>query len=443
MQWESWGRYPRHKQQGVALEKDRFQKSKPNFSSFDLKSILPFGNGRSYGDSCLNRDGIVFGTRNWDRFLSWDRNTGVLRCESGVLFEEVLHLCVPQGWFLPVTPGTKLITVGGAIANDVHGKNHHCDGNFGHHLLKFELLRSDGSRFLCSKTENAGMFYATIGGLGLTGLITWAEFQMKPISNPWIWQEVIKMNGLEDFFKLSLESEKDFPYSVSWIDCLAKGKNIGKGLFIRGNHASPQLDCSEKWKPLFQSGRIRIPFDFPNGSLNPLTLKAFNFAYGNKQRSNKKESLVHFDPFFYPLDAILGWNKIYGSRGFLQYQCVVPYDDGGKAIAEILEKIASQKMGSFLAVLKTFGSIPSLGMLSFPRKGVTLALDFPNSGERLLKLLNELDDIVVKVNGAIYPGKDARMSGPSFQKFFPRWREFERQFKDPKFSSSLWRRVTT
>lgn len=399
--------------------------------------LLPHGLGRSYGDSCLNDGQALVPTRSLNRFIHFDPASGLLACEAGVSFEEVLSLVVPRGWFLPVTPGTKFVTVGGAIANDVHGKNHHLDGNFGHAVTKFELLRSDGQRILCSPTENSDWFHATIGGMGLTGLITWAEFQLRQVANPYINQEIVKFGNLDEFFALSKESAKDYRYTVSWIDCLASGSALGRGLYIRGNHASPSFTRA----PVRRDATKTVPFNFPSWTLNPLTVKLFNFAYYHKQRVRVHRSTQHFDPFFYPLDAIHHWNRIYGKRGFYQYQCVVPYVSGTEAIREILTEITRAGLGSFLAVLKTFGDVPSVGMMSFPRPGVTLALDFPNSGGKVLRLFDRLDRITRDSRGAVYPAKDNRMSGDSFQMFYPQWQDFSK-YIDPKFSSSFWRRVT-
>jgi len=427
----SWGRFPKSTSRIFPVLDTAFEVQNINPPCH----VLPFGLGRSYGDSCLNDGEIVLTTRSLDKFISFDRTNGTLVCQAGVSFAEILDLIVPQGWFLPVTPGTKFITVGGAIANDVHGKNHHVSGNFGHHVIQFELVRSDG-RFICSPIENSELFHATIGGLGLTGLITWVAFKLKPIHNPLIVQEVIRYETLEEFFEISAASEKDFEYTVSWIDCLSSGRTLGRGHYMRGNHAPAQSNMRIKL-----GKKLAVPFDAPNWALNSLTLKAFNLAYYWRQPQRVKRFTSHYDPFFYPLDSIHNWNRIYGSRGFLQYQCVVPFDDGAFAIREILSRISKAKTGSFLAVLKTFGAIPSVGMLSFPRRGVTLALDFPNTGERLFKLLEELDTITRSAGGAVYPAKDARMSKNSFSAFFPRFDEFSK-FIDPKFSSSFLRRVT-
>jgi len=327
--------------------------------------------------------------------------------------------------------------VGGAIANDVHGKNHHKAGTFGCHVLKFELLRSNGDRLICSHEENSELFKATIGGLGLTGLILWAEIRLKRIPSPFIRMESIKFENLDEFFEINQGSDQKFDYTVSWVDCLSKGASLGKGIFMRGNFA----DLGKVESPRIPSNKmIRVPLDMPGIALNSLTVKLFNAAYYGKQRKKQVSSLVHYNPFFYPLDAVAEWNRIYGKKGFLQYQCLVPYDDGD-VIKSIFSKIAASGQASFLAVLKICSDIASPGILSFCRKGITLALDFPNRGKKTFDFLDELDEIVKEARGSINPSKDARMSPASFQVFFPRWKEFE-QYIDPKFSSSFWRRVT-
>lgn len=398
--------------------------------------LLPFGLGRSYGDSCLNEGGTLLSTTSLSRFISFDHATGVLACEAGVSLAEILQLVVPRGWFLPVTPGTKFVTLGGAIANDVHGKNHHADGTFGRHVRRFELLRSDGSRRICSPTENVELYRATIGGLGLTGLITWAEIQLRPIANPLIAAESIRFRDLDEFYEINAASERDYRYTVAWVDVTAGGKRLGRGIYNRGNHAAP---VDRDLPKLRWTSRITVPFDAPSFTVNPLTVRAFNFAYYRKQLRKVRAGLTPYEPFFYPLDALAKWNRVYGRKGFFQYQCVVPQESD--AMRRILAEIARSAEGSPLVVLKTFGSLESPGMLSFPRPGVTLALDFPNRGERTLRLFERLDAIVAEVGGRLYPAKDARMPASLFQQSYPNWREFA-AYVDPKFSSSFWRRVT-
>ena len=430
--YESWGRYP--KATHDVLRMDWRDMALPPDSG---KSMLPFGNGRSYGDCCLNDQGTLVATRGLDRFMTFDAGTGILRCEAGVLLSEVLELVVPRGWFPPVTPGTQFVTIGGAVANDVHGKNHHRAGTFGRHVNRFELLRSDGTRLQCSSTENSDWFCATVGGLGLTGLITWVELQLKAISGPLIDQQSIRYGRLEEFFQLSLESDATYEYTVAWIDCAATGASLGRGFFIRGNDATGAQD-----RPAKTGGTgLSIPCDLPFALINGPSLRLFNALYYRKQLQERVRSTVHYAPFFYPLDAIGAWNRIYGSNGLLQYQCVIPHRHAEAAVREILGQIASAGTGSFLAVLKVFGDLPSPGLLSFPRPGATLALDFPNQGQRTFDLLDRLDAITMAAEGALYPAKDARMSGDTFRRSFPNWQQLE-PFIDPRFSSSFWRRVT-
>ncbi|AIF49373.1 FAD-binding oxidoreductase [Dyella japonica] len=427
----SWGLYPKATQHLIGLH-DRHAPI-PRFDGH----LLPRGNGRSYGDSCLNDGGALLLARGLDRYLQFDAATGVIECESGVLLSEILSLAVPQGWFLPVTPGTKFVTVGGAIANDVHGKNHHRSGTFGHHIHGFELRRTDETLRWCSRTENTDWFAATIGGLGLTGLITRVKLQLRRIASPWLNSEVVRFGGLPEFFALSADSEANHEYTVAWIDCAARGKALGRGLFSRANHGPAQPER----RPPADIQRKNVPFTPPVSLINNLSLRAFNFAYYHKQRQQLARAVAHYDPFFYPLDAIGNWNRIYGPRGFLQYQCVVPPEDAEQSIHRLMELISKSGSGSFLAVLKQFGQQQSLGMMSFPRTGTTLALDFPNHGSSTLQLLQQLDNVVAESGGRVYPAKDARMSADHFQRYYTNWEAFS-GFIDPKFSSSLWRRVT-
>ena len=398
-------------------------------------TVLPFGNGRSYGDSCLNVGGALAQTRGLDRFIHFDRETGVLACEAGVLLADILRLAVPAGWFLPVVPGTCYVTVGGAIANDVHGKNHHHAGTFGRHVRRLELLRSNGERILCSPDENTGWFAATVGGLGLTGIVTWAELQLRPIAGPWLDIETIRFANLETFFALSAEAERDCEYTVAWIDCLGRGKHLGRGILQAANHA-PQPGPSR----LVGARRMAVPFPLPMSLVNNVSLRAFNTVHYHRHSPRRRRSRHDYQSFFFPLDGILHWNRLYGPAGFYQYQCVVPTAAAHEATAELLETIARSGSGSFLAVLKRFGPLTSPGILSFPREGVTLALDFPNTGGPLEKLFESLDRIVIAARGALYPAKDGRMPPALFRSGYPRWREFL-QYIDPACSSSFWRRT--
>lgn len=399
-------------------------------------TVLPFGNGRSYGDSCLNVGGALLQTRALDRFIRFDRDTGVLACEAGVLLADILRLVVPAGWFLPVVPGTCYVTVGGAIANDVHGKNHHSAGTFGRHVRQLELLRSDGTRLLCSRTENPAWFAATISGLGLTGVVTWAELQLRPIRGPRLEVDSIRFGNLEEFFSLCAESERRYEYTVAWIDCLGRGPRLGRGILQCANHSQEPAPPG-----LMPERKIAVPFAPPVSLINGLSLRVFNTLHYNRQLRRSKRTSDYFQSFFFPLDRILHWNRLYGPAGFYQYQCVVPAAGAREATTELLDTIARSGLGSFLAVLKQFGDLDSPGMLSFPREGVTLALDFPNRGAALERLFEALDRTVSVAGGTLYPAKDGRMPGALFRSGYPRWRAFA-EYIDPACSSSFWRRVT-
>ena len=436
--YESWGRVEVSGKYNHQIQTPSWSDEGIKINGAD-KPILPYGLGRSYGDSCLNDGGILLDVTRLNRFISFDRQQGILRCEAGVTLEEIVDLIVLQGWFLPVTPGTKYVTLGGAIANDIHGKNHAAGGTIGCHVRQFELLQSNGNRLICSPTQNRDWFEATIGGLGLTGLILWAEIDLKPISSPFFDVETIKFGSLEEFFDIAAESDDaGYEYTVAWLDMLSRGSAMGRGWFMRGNNAKPPFTQTLK---LPKKRQFTIPFNFPNFALNGLSGRAFNFLVYHKQREKIRRSLMYYEPFFYPLDIIHQWNRGYGKRGFFQYQFVVSYDDDYQTIKTITRKISESGTLPFLNVFKTFGDIKSPGMLSFPRKGVTLAIDFPNKGQKTLDLMEELDQIVRESGGVVYPAKDNRMSAASFQAFYPQWKHFA-QYVDPKFSSNFWRRVT-
>jgi FAD/FMN-containing dehydrogenase len=353
-----------------------------------------------------------------------------------MLLSELLSFIVPQGWFLPVTPGTQYVTVGGAIANDVHGKNHHRAGSFGCHVRALELLRSDGRRIECGPDQNADWFAATVGGLGLTGLITWAELQLAPIANPFVWVRIQRFRDLDEFWDLNHEAEQRYSYTVAWVDCLAKGSRLGRGIYFSGEHAPALTET-----PHYRSRDFRVVLDPPFSLVNRLSLTAFNEIYYHYHKLlSSRPVLSHYVPFFYPLDAIGQWNRIYGRNGFFQYQCVLPKPNAREGLKVLLDEIGGSGQGSFLAVLKTFGAIRSPGLLSFPREGVTFALDFPNRGTTTRRLFDRLDRVVMEADGALYPAKDARMPAELFRRGFPKWEKFTR-YRDPAFSSNFWRRV--
>lgn len=427
---KSWGRYPKATPAKWIILSSRFDPLP--LSGAD--TWLPYGNGRSYGDVCQNNGGGLWLTRALNRLIAWNPETGQLRCEAGMLLSDILAFSVPQGWFLPVTPGTQFVTVGGAIANDVHGKNHHVAGTFGCHVTAFELRRSDSARLSCSATANPEWFAATIGGLGLTGLITWAEIRMKRIANPYVEVRNVRFRNLGEYFNIQPQLDADHEYSVAWIDCLATGKSLGRGILMGGNHAGPLP--VKKSAPSQRT--FTFPIDPPFSLINHASLSLFNALY--YRRPLPERVVQHFRPYFYPLDGILEWNRLYGRSGFSQYQCVVPPEHAKPAMTEILERIARAGEGSFLAVLKTFGRTPSPGLLSFPRPGLTVALDFPWRGSKTLQLLDSLDEVTESAGGRVYPAKDARLLAHRFQRYFPEWQNFS-AFIDPACDSSFRRRV--
>jgi FAD/FMN-containing dehydrogenase len=420
----SWGRLSAAQHQVRVLGRD----DAPGQIAAPLPG-LAYGMGRSYGDVCLNPDGTLWQTAALDRLLAFDAATGRLRCEPGVLLRDIQRLMIPRGWALPVTPGTQIVTVGGAIANDVHGKNHHARGSFGDHVLSLTLLRTDGRRIVCGPQQDSDWFTATVGGMGLTGLVLEAELQLQKVPGPWLATETIPYADPGEFFRLADASEADWEYTVSWIDCLSRK---GRGIFMRANPVAADL-------PEPAPRQRRMPITPPVSAVNKLSLSLFNEAYFRSNQWRAGASHAHYQSFFYPLDNLLEWNRMYGPRGFYQYQCVVPRESGNVAIEAMLAAIRASGNGSFLAVLKTFGDRSAPGMLSFPRPGVTLALDFPNrSGTEAL--FEHLDAIVAEAGGRLYMAKDARMPRSLFEAGYPRFAEFL-HYRDPGISSALSRRL--
>ena len=368
--------------------------------------IIARGNGRCYGDASLSEN--IFSTKRLNKFISFDRLNGVIECESGVLLAEVLEVIVPQGYFLFVTPGTKFITVGGAIASDIHGKNHHAEGCFSEYVIEFSLLNEKGEVLKCSRNENSEKFWATIGGMGLTGIILSAKFKLKNIESTYIRQESIKAENLDEIFRLFDESES-WTYNVAWIDCLQRDKNLGRSIMMRGEHAFKhelQKNLQENPLKMKKGTGPSIPFYFPNFVLNNITVKLFNLLFYSKQTKKEVKNFVHYEPFFYPLDILSDWNRIYGKKGFIQYQMVIPKEKGKEGMKRILETIAKSGNGSFLAVLKLFGKDNPEAYNSFPMEGYTLALDF-KVNSKLKKLVSQLDAIVEEFGGKIYLTKDS------------------------------------
>jgi FAD/FMN-containing dehydrogenase len=390
---------------------------------------IAYGLGRSYGDECLNPHGVLWNTSGLDRFIGFDEESGRLVCEAGVVLRDIQRLVIPRGWGLPVLPGTQFVTVGGAIANDVHGKNHHETGTFGDHVKSLRMLRTDGQEIVCGPAERPDWFAATVGGLGLTGLIVEAELQLRRLPGPWLDAETIPYSGLDAFFRLSEESHPAWEHAVSWIDCT---DDAVRGLFMR---AKPVTGEHGTWR----DRRLAMPLVPPVSLVNRLTLKPLNLLYWmmNKRRLGRR--IAHYEPFLFPLDGIRDWNRLYGPRGFYQYQCVVPREAGSAPIRDMLAAIARSGDGSVLAVLKTFGDRWPPGLLSFARPGVTLALDFQNRAG-IENLFERLDAIVSTAGGRLYPAKDARMPRAMFEAGYPRLGEFM-GYRDPGMSSAMSRRL--
>ena len=424
----NWGNFPVVEKE--IKSEDTLQKIKDFVQNNN--EIIARGNGRCYGDASLSEH--IFSTKRLNKLISFDRLNGIIECESGVLLSEILEVIVQQGYFLYVTPGTKFISVGGAIASDVHGKNHHAEGCFSEYVISFSLLNENGEVLICSRTENTDKFWATIGGMGLTGIILSAKFKLKNIETAYIRQESIKAENLDEIFKLFDESE-DWTYNVAWIDCLQKGKNIGRSILMRGEHAfKHQLPNKLQEKPLRLKKKLNltVPFYFPNFVLNNLTVKIFNFLYFNKQTKKEVKSNVDYETFFYPLDIANDWNKIYGKGGFIQYQFVIPKEKGKEGMKEILQTIAKSGNGSFLAVLKLFGKNNAEAYNSFPIEGYTLALDFKVNA-KLKNLIKKLDEVVEAYGGRIYLTKDS-MSKSSLTNYL-------QNVQNPKFVSLQHKRI--
>ncbi len=414
------------------------------------KTLFPCiarGCGKSYGDAPINTDKNVVLMERLNRFLEFNHETGILRAEAGCTLEDILNTFVPKGWFLPVTPGTKKVTLGGCLSADVHGKNHHIDGSFSEHVDSIEIMRSNGARLKANKEGlNSDLFQATTGGMGLTGIITEMTLRMKPIETAYILTHYQACPNLEETLNALRDENLTEKYSVAWIDCLASNTHFGRGIVINGRHLKKDECGLEKKNFLHmrKSGRKKIPFYFPNKFINPFIIKAFNaYIYASKKKKSAP-FIEHIDPFFYPLDSIDHWNRIYGKRGFLQYQVVLPEKDIHMSLKTLLDRFQLNGHPSFLAVLKRFGK-QSQGHLSFPMPGYTLALDLPYTGDDLLTFLDEMDEIVLKFGGRVYLAKDYRLKPETFKRMYPKLKEWliVKQKYDPdwKFQSDLSRRL--
>ncbi len=438
-----WGRYPAVESQVVRPEK---RTALQRLVEQNEGSLLARGAGRSYGDAALSTDGRTVNTDRLNRMQSFDPETGVLRAEAGVRLREILATFVPRGWFLPVTPGTKEVTLGGAVAFDVHGKNHHRDGGVSNFVREIELITADGHVRTCSRETSEELFWATVSGAGLTGIITEVVLELQPIETAFIAERTLKATDIDDAFQLFEQHESNYPYSVAWIDCLADGTNLGRSHLMFGRHATTeQLDAGRRRKPLaYTPDHLgRMPFDVPTGILNELTVSAFNRLYYARQQKRDHRSIVGIDPFFYPLDAIDDWNRLYGSDGFTQFQCVLPMANSYDGLIELLTRVQESGLASFLAVLKRMGA-PDGGLLTFPMRGYTLALDIPRR-DGIAALMDDLHETVVAHGGRVYLAKDAYLRPDVFREMYPaldEWRAVKRRI-DPenRFTSAQAHRL--
>lgn len=441
-----WGRFP-------AGETDLYRPERLRSLRNALEcadSVLPRGLGRSYGDACYNSAGATILMERLDRFLSFDEATGVVECESGVSFADLIDHFLPRGYMPPVTPGTRWVTLGGALACDVHGKNHHVDGAFGRHVLDFDLMTAAGEVVRCSRSENSELFRATVGGMGLTGILTRLRLRLRAVETGFVSVDYERSADLDEALDRLSARDAEYEYSVAWIDCLARGRRQGRSVLMRGNPAPGDAVRAAGIEDLLRGRspeRLRVPFDAPGFLLNQHTVRLFNALYYRRYPAEDRGRIVHFEPFFYPLDAIGRWNRLYGRRGFVQYQMLLPPEHARRGLRDSLDLLAASGAPAFLGVLKRFGDIDADGggLLSFPGPGFTLALDLPWRGERTERLLRSLDEVVLAAGGRVYLAKDARLAPDAVEAMYPgldAWRAVKRRV-DPenRFGSDLARRV--
>ncbi len=404
------------------------------------RTALAYGQGRSYGDTCHNDDAVLLTTGQHQKIISFDTQTGILQAQAGAVLADILSSIGDSGWFLPVVPGTKFVTLGGAIANDIHGKNHQTRGTFGCHVKGFQLWRSDTGSLNCSRQENAELFNTTIGGLGLTGVITHANIQLMKVPSHFVQETRTPFASLEQFFErddqLHSGGAAEPEYSVAWVDSLAKGAGLGRGVMITANHIAHDSN------PVFGQPRLKVPFTPPIPLVSGLPLRLFNQLYFHRNSRNSNPQTADPNTFFFPLDAIAGWNRLYGPLGLFQHQSIIPAQAAFKTIRLLIKTAQDAGQGSFLTVLKRFGQHRSPGLMSFPQPGYTLTLDFANRGQRTLALLDDLDRITLDAGGRTNPYKDARMSAETFQAGYPSWQKLE-NLRDPLITSNFWKRTTT
>jgi FAD/FMN-containing dehydrogenase len=436
-----WGNFP--VEEAAVYRPERSREVREIVRGAPEESLISRGLGRSYGDAALNRGGGVLLHTRLTRFRGFDPASGVLEAEAGVSFADILSAFVPRGWFLPVTPGTKFVTLGGAIAADVHGKNHHRDGSIGNFVLSLNLLTAAGDVIECAREANPDVFWATIGGMGLTGVILSARLRLIPIETARVSVDYKRAGNLDAALEAFGGTDEGYQYSVAWIDCLATGSSLGRSVLIRGNHARRSESATDPAPLEMRAGRKRkVRFNLPAWVLNSWSVKAFNTLFHARHKDSHR--LAEIDEFFYPLDGVLHWNRIYGRRGFVQYQAVFPHETARAGLVDLLERLSASRRPSFLAVLKTMGP-QGQGLLSFPLAGQTLSLDMPNTGADLLEFLNGLDEVVMRHGGRVYLAKDARLSAAAVARMYPRLAEFAQVKRriDPlgRFGSSLGRRV--
>jgi len=436
-----WGRYP--VQQCELLRPERHK----GLGGLSVEGGIARGQGRSYGDAALNQDGAVLLTERMNRLGAFDSERGTVTAESGLTLRELLDVVVPQGWFPLVTPGTSYASLGGCIAADVHGKNHHHDGAFSSSVLEFELFGADGKLRTCSPQLETETFNATLGGMGLTGVIGDVTLQLQQVDSAWIRAQHAPAGDLEQALAYLQDREHDARYTVAWIDLQSRGAALGRSVVMSGEHAGrDELPAKHRADPLQlkRKGERNVPVDMPGWLLNPLTIRAFNALYYRLEGRKSGPFITGYDKFFYPLDALGNWNRLYGKRGFLQYQCVVPLDASHAALKQLLETLAKSGHAAFLGVLKRLGEASS-GQLAFPMPGYTLAMDLPFGGTATLELLQSFDEIVLAHGGRVYLAKDARLSAQNFRQMYPRYEEWlaVKQTLDPlgRLSSSLSRRL--
>ena len=436
-----WGRFPRARCH--VFRPERRAAVAETLAAKLTPTLIARGLGRSYGDASLNADGGVLVSDRLDRVLAFDPVSGVLHAEAGLSIDDIVRWWLPRGWFPPVTPGTKFVTLGGAIAADVHGKNHHRDGTIASFLEAFTLLTADGETLRCSRTEHVDAFWATVGGLGLTGVILDVRLRLRPVESGWLGVDYRRARDLDAMLDVFASNDAGAAYSVAWIDVLARGRRAGRGVIMHGDHAGAAEVRAASRAPYATGARagLGVPFDAPSVMLNPLSVRLFNATYYAAHRDGRR--LVSVDRFFYPLDGVPHWNRLYGRRGLVQYQVVLPPAEAHRGLVTLLDHLSGSGRPSFLAVLKRFGPAGE-GLLSFPTEGYTLALDLPVR-DGLVEFLRTLDRIVLAHGGRVYLAKDATTTPDAVRAMYPRLDEFRavKARLDPRgvFSSSLARRV--